>query len=185
MVSSQERRAAVVLWINRLSSEGKCGSIAGFVPPSVHIAFHLLVLPGRRGVGCLLGEPSRQRPVLPPAAPPRRSAMCRPAPTRPWYIRVWVRNIETCKNNSSKTKLYCRVLASANKLSDPKPGHTTGGSGLGITRRDGGAGRGRAGRDADGSVRPDPEITVALIPQTIEEYPPGLAPGSTNKGNPM
>ena len=38
-------------------------------------------------------------------------------------------------------------------LSNPKPGHSTGGSGRGGARRDGGAGRGRAGRDADGSVR--------------------------------
>ena len=39
-------------------------------------------------------------------------------------------------------------------LSNPKPGHNTGGSRWGGTRRDGGAGRGRAAQDADGSVRP-------------------------------
>ena len=37
------------------------------------------------------------------------------------------------------------------KLSNPKPGHTTGGSGRSSARRDVGAGRGRAARDADGS----------------------------------
>ena len=39
-------------------------------------------------------------------------------------------------------------------LSSPDPGHTTGRSGRGGTRRDGGAGRVRVGRDADESVRP-------------------------------
>ena len=38
-------------------------------------------------------------------------------------------------------------------LSNPKPGHTMGGSGCGGVRQGGGAERGRAGR-ADGSVRP-------------------------------
>ena len=38
--------------------------------------------------GCLLGEPTRRRPVLPGPTPPRRPAACRPAPTRPWYVRV-------------------------------------------------------------------------------------------------
>ena len=39
-------------------------------------------------------------------------------------------------------------------LSSPKPGHTTGGSGRGGARRDGGVGRRRARQDADGTVRP-------------------------------
>ena len=41
------------------------------------------------------------------------------------------------------------------RLSSPKPGHTTGGSGRGGARRDGGAGRERSGWDADESVRPE------------------------------
>ena len=40
-------------------------------------------------------------------------------------------------------------------LSNPKPGDTTGGSGWSGARRGGGADRGWAGRDADGSVRPE------------------------------
>ena len=39
------------------------------------------------------------------------------------------------------------------KLSNPKPGHTTGASRRGGARRDGGAARDRAGRDADKSSR--------------------------------
>ena len=38
--------------------------------------------------------------------------------------------------------------------SNPKPGHTTGGSGRSGVRRRGGAGRGGAGRNAGGTVRP-------------------------------
>ena len=40
------------------------------------------------------------------------------------------------------------------RLTNPKPGHTTGGSGRGGARRGSGAGQGGAGRDAIGSVRP-------------------------------
>ena len=42
----------------------------------------------QRGVGCLLGEPTRWLAVLPRHALPRRPAVRRPAPTRPWS--VWV-----------------------------------------------------------------------------------------------
>ena len=37
-------------------------------------------------VGCYLAEPIRRRPVLPGPAPPRRPAVRRPNPKRPWYI---------------------------------------------------------------------------------------------------
>ena len=47
----------------------------------------LEVLESKRS-GCLLGEPTRRRPVLPSPAPPRRPAVRRPDPTRPWYVRV-------------------------------------------------------------------------------------------------
>ena len=43
-------------------------------------------LEGKR-VGCILGEPTRRRPVLPVLAQARRPAVRRPAPTRPWYVR--------------------------------------------------------------------------------------------------
>ena len=39
--------------------------------------------------GSILGEPNRRRPVLPVPAPPRRLAVRRAAPTRPWYVRVF------------------------------------------------------------------------------------------------
>ena len=38
--------------------------------------------------GCLLGEPIGRRPELPGPAPPGHPAARRPAPTRPWYVRV-------------------------------------------------------------------------------------------------
>ena len=60
-------------------------STAGFVPPSVYIKFALFVLPekrpgnncpssGNKKGGCLLGEPSRGRPAIPPCAAPSRPA---------------------------------------------------------------------------------------------------------------
>ena len=70
---------------------GNRGSMASFVPPSVYIGFPLFVLPkscsgqfddapGGERVGCLLGEPSRRRPVLLRPAPPLRRAPLRPDP---------------------------------------------------------------------------------------------------------
>ena len=43
---------------------------------------------GGKQDGCVLGEPTRRRPVLPSPAPPRRPALRRPGPFRPWYFRV-------------------------------------------------------------------------------------------------
>ena len=37
--------------------------------------------------GCLLGAPTRLRPVLCRPAPPRRLAVSRPIATRPWFVR--------------------------------------------------------------------------------------------------
>ena len=52
-------------------------------------------------------------------------------------------------------KTICEINS---HLSNPKPGHTTGGSRQGGARRAGGAERGRAGRDADGLVRPEEHL---------------------------
>ena len=89
LVSSQERRAAVVPRIN-------CWSTAGFVLPSVYIGFCLLVLPKNVQDSCLrcLGgqegrlfpgrnDSSASRPAPPCRAAPRRPAVRLPAPTRP------------------------------------------------------------------------------------------------------
>ena len=38
--------------------------------------------------GCLLGEPTRRRPILLVPAPTRRPAVRRHIPTRLWYVRV-------------------------------------------------------------------------------------------------
>ena len=48
-------------------------------------------------------------------------------------------------------------------LSSPKPGHTPGGSVRGGARRDGGAGRGRAAQDVDGTAR---------LGENSSSYPP-------------
>ena len=91
LVSSQERRAAVVPRINR-------GSTARCVPPSVYIGIPLSVLPESRSGqlstmprganGTVVSCASRPVGVPPYPAPPRRPALRRPAPTPPWYVRV-------------------------------------------------------------------------------------------------
>ena len=66
-----------------------------------------------------------------------------------------------CDRSTTKDKCPGRPCVSTNvlnlretDLSNPKPGHTTGGSKQSGARQGSGAGRGGAGRDTDGSVRP-------------------------------
>ena len=78
LVSSQERRAAVVPRVNR----GLCSSIGLHRNSCVRASgesFKRVVFDplGGKRVGRLLGGPTRRRPVLPGPAPPRR------APPRP------------------------------------------------------------------------------------------------------
>ena len=105
LVSSQERRAAIVPLISRWSS-------AGLVPPPLYIGFRLFVLLRRR-LGHLCSIPWRIRgtdvswanrsvdvPSCP--APPRRPAVFnRPDPNGPWYVRVL----------DSTDLMSCRVLS--------------------------------------------------------------------------
>ena len=65
-------------------------------------------------------------------------------------------------------------------LSNPKPVHTTGGTGRGGAWRGGGAGRERAGRDADAQVRPEYDRLSLHTPQIIEENPTKRVFGSAN-----
>ena len=97
LVSSQERRAAVVPRINRLSTgcqpRALCSPIGlhriSLVRPSEESFRTGLsdALEGTRG-GRHLGDPIRRRPILPGPAPPRRPAVRLPDPTRPWYVKV-------------------------------------------------------------------------------------------------
>ena len=109
--------------------------------------------------GCLLGEPSRRRPVLPGPALPRRLAVQRRTPTRPWCVRVLdstsVTSIDERLTNAASGGRPALFVASCRPinqhlllltyLSTLKPGHTTSESGRGGAAR-GGAGRGMAGR---------------------------------------
>ena len=73
-------------------------SNAGWVPPPLYIVFRLFVLLERRSEHvCSIPWKVRgsvvswaNRPVGVPScpAPPRRPAVRRPVPTRPWYVRV-------------------------------------------------------------------------------------------------
>ena len=63
----------------------------------------LEVLEGKRN-GCLLGEPTRRRPVLPGPALPRRLAVRRRTSTRPRYVQV-----------SDSTSKYERITSYKNQ----------------------------------------------------------------------
>ena len=100
LVSSQERRAAIVPRINRLSAADKTVVNRTFCSLSslhwisfVHACeetFKTIVYDAleSKNNGCFLGEPMRRRPVLPGPAQTRRPAVRHLAPTRLWY--VWV-----------------------------------------------------------------------------------------------
>ena len=68
----------------------------------------LETLEGKRD-GCLLGEPTCRRPVLPGPALPRGLAVRRRTPTRLWYVQVLD---STKKQPAKKTKLtiICQQL---------------------------------------------------------------------------
>ena len=129
------------------------GSTAGFVPPTVYIGFPLFVLPQAcpRGFSSIVWMVRgtvvswANRPIGVPScpSPPRPAVPPCDAPSRPacGTSGFWIRQI------------YASITSNFN-LSSPKPGQTTGGSGRSGARRDGGAVRGRAGRDSIGFVRP-------------------------------
>ena len=117
LVSSQERRAAVVPRINQLST-------AGFVPQSVYIRFRYVVRASeetfktgaydaleRTRDGCLLGESIRHRPVLLGPASTRHPAVRCPDPTRPWYVRVWIRQVKKVFMLTSKRIVFMPAFA--------------------------------------------------------------------------
>ena len=68
----------------------------------------------------------------------------------PFYLRT------VCANGARSCRMEKRPVIIY--LSNPKPGHTTGGSGRGGARRGGGAGRGGAGRRQLGSPRKQPTL---------------------------
>ena len=68
-------------------------------------------------------------------------------------------------------------------LSNPKPGHTTGGRVAAVHGR--AAGQGGAGQDGTPTDWFAQETTVPRALQSIEDNCPGHLFGSTNKGNPM
>ena len=95
--------------------------------------------------------------------PPRHPAV-RPDPNRPWYVRV-------LDSTSLGTMLVCVLVT---HLSNPKPGHTEGGSGRG-------ARRGGARQDGTPTEQFAQEISDPRTPQGIEETSPERFFRSTNK----
>ena len=77
-------------------------------------------------------------------------------PGRPFLALVLQRGMHILARGVSKVgnRQYCHTRWLDHVyLSNPKPGHTTGGYERGGARRGGGAGRGEAGQDAGGPVR--------------------------------
>ena len=110
-------------------------------------------------VGCLLGEPIRRRPVLPGPAPPRRPAVRRPDPTRPWYVRV----VDSTTLLNTKSEHAPRAEAGQ---SWARPGQA-----------------GRVGAGSGGAVRPGPDFSFR--PRSNVESRPGRPVGGTNALNPV
>ena len=100
MVSSQERRAAVVPWIDRLSTALQpavnrplCSSIwftwdFGWSGFRGDVQDSCLRCPGSLGGQTRRRSPGQAVPSASCLAPPRNPAVRRPAPTCLWYIRV-------------------------------------------------------------------------------------------------
>ena len=112
LVSSQERRAADVPRINRGSNAGQPVIVFHH---SVCIVFRLFVIPwGRSGQlftmpwgakGLVVSWANRPVGVRSCPVPPRRPALRRAKPFRPWYVRV-LDSAGSCKaspGNSAKT----------------------------------------------------------------------------------
>ena len=89
LLSSQKRRALFVPRFNRTfcSSTGlhRISFVRAFEESFRRVVFGTLL--GTRD-RCPLGGPNRRRSFRPGPAWPRRRAVDRPAPTRPWYVRV-------------------------------------------------------------------------------------------------
>ena len=165
LVSSGEERALLVPLINR-------GSTGDFVPPSVYIGFRLFVLLERRSSD-VSSMPWRVRWTFVSWAnnsvgtqscptPPGRSAV-RPDPTQPLYVRVLdsTKKAQSVMHGAFLTNDQARVRRwpyhkfpdmPCMNLSNPKPGHTTSGSGRGA-RRSGRAGSGKIGCQQNYSPR--------------------------------
>ena len=140
-----------------------CKSCACKARPGIEGSFRMVVYSSLEvGTRCRpLSTPLRPALALHrPAQPPRR-----PVPPRP------------------AVPGFARGMFLVLHFSNPKPGHTTGGSGRPGARR--AAGRGRAGQDGMPTGRFAQETTVPLAPSTVEDNCFERPPGSTNKGNPM
>ena len=89
LLSSQKRRALFVPRFNRTFCSSTGLHRISFVRASEETFTRVLfgTLSGTKE-RCPLGEPNRRRPFRPGPAWPRRRAVHRLAPTRPWYIRV-------------------------------------------------------------------------------------------------
>ena len=136
---------------------------------------------GGRGHGFVLHGKTRRRAILPsspcPAPPlctrPARGVsgfwvrqvvmcLCKPFPSQASpatqtsiFVRIKRNDWHTHTSGARTVKLFClQVNILLMDLSSPKPGHSPSGSVRGGARRDGGAGRGRAAQDVDGTVRP-------------------------------
>ena len=193
LVNSQERRAAVVLRTNRLST-------ASFAPPSVlqrisfvrasEDTFRTVSSMPWKAQGAVVGLWAN-RPVGVPSypVPPRPAAPSCAAPPRParGMSGFWTRQVpdipavfqfEDQSENRDQLLTHQIITCRIQTPDIPRAGRDGAGHG-------GTAGRGGDGQDGTPTGRSAQETTVPLTLQTIEESPPGRLSGSTNKGNPL
>ena len=137
-----------------------CLSTSRCVPPSVYMAFRLLVLLESRSGdvssmlwvarGTLVSWPNCSVGIQSCPTPPCCLAV-RPDLTRSWYVRVL----------DSTDIIYTLEI----NLSNPKPGHTTGASGR-SARRGGGAGSGLTGCQQNCSPRKQASLAPSKASKT-------------------
>ena len=182
LVSSQERRALVVLWVNGLLCSAISLQRILFVRASGEL-FRTFVFDPMGAKGSVVSWANR--PVGVPCQHIHRErtagrVLPRLAPPRPWYVRVWdstgshkhvcghCRTILQVSLGTKRSSIWLRwqggcpwpprhyALNDSKHLTNPKPGHTMGVSGRGGARPGGGARRGAAGPGADSGdpVRP-------------------------------
>ena len=166
-------------------------STGRLVPPSVSIGFRLFVLPKsrsqqlssmpRKAKGTVVFWANRPVGVPSYSAPPRRSAVRRPAPTRPWY--VWVLD-STSGNESDRSYVNFQYVEFKTRIPHRRGWARRGTAEHGGAAGRSGAGRGRAGQGHGGAVCQGDDLRLRF-PDQLRQTSWRFFRKHNQKGNPM